>query len=93
MDNLKYLKLILFQFLKFNWIQVFQASQEAIAAEISYSLLPAATALSIKASEIAELLPKAIKSEVNGTPSFAAISFTLSMLAFYSDAAVLADAT
>ena len=87
MDNLKYLKLIVLQFLTLNWIEVSQRA--AIAALISYSDFPAATAFSIRASEIAELPPgKAIKSAVNGTPSLAAISFTFSWLAFYSAAAV-----
>jgi hypothetical protein len=35
---------------------------------------------------MAELEPRAIKSPVNGTPSFYAISFTLSMLALASSA-------
>lgn len=56
--------------------------------------MPAATAFSIKASEMAELDPRAIKSFVNGTPNFPAISLTFSILALASavaDAAVAAE--
>jgi len=56
----------------------------AIAELISASDLPAATALSIKTSEIYELDDRAIKSFVNGTLSFLHISFTLSCVAFNS---------
>ena len=42
----------------------------AIAALIWSSVLPAATAFSISASEMAELEPRAIRSAVKGTPSF-----------------------
>ena len=42
----------------------------AIAALIWSSVLPAATAFSISASEMAEFEPKAIRSAVKGTPSF-----------------------
>ena len=60
----------------------------AMAALISVSDLPAATALSIKTSEIYELDESAIKSLVNGTLSFLHISFTLSCVAFNSAPAV-----
>lgn len=56
----------------------------AIAALIWASDLPAATAFSIKASEIAEFDPSAKRSGVNGIPNFCAISLTLSWLAITS---------
>ena len=55
-----------------------------MAALICSSDLPAATAFSIKASEMAELEPSFRRSSVKGTPSFLAISLTLSWLALSS---------
>ena len=57
-----------------------------MAALIWASVFPAATAFSISASEMALFEPKAIKSWVKGTPSFWAISFTLSYEALVSSA-------
>lgn len=52
--------------------------RDAIAEFIYSSVFPAATAFSIKASDIAELLPKDKRSALNGIPNFWAISFTFS---------------
>lgn len=54
------------------------AHKEAMAALICSSDFPAATAFSMSASEMAELEPSLRRSSVNGTPSFWAISLTLS---------------
>ena len=62
MDNLKYLKSISSLF--------HNTHRDAIALLISASDFPAATAFSIRESEIAELEPKFIKSSVNGIPNF-----------------------
>lgn len=50
--------------------------------------MPAATAFSIKESEMSELDPSFIRSSVNGIPNFCAISFTFSWDAFDSASAV-----
>lgn len=55
-----------------------------MAVLIWATVFPAATAFSIKASEIAELLPKAKRSFVKGTPNLDASSFTFSWDAFSS---------
>lgn len=57
---------------------------EAMAAFIYSSVLPAATAFSMRASEIAALDPRAKSSGVKGMPSLCAISFTFSWLALDS---------
>lgn len=46
--------------------------------------MPAATAFSMRASDIAELVPRAMRSAVNGIPNFEAISRTFSYDAFTS---------
>jgi len=65
MDNLKYLKSKCF----FIFI-LFIPQSDYIALLISASLFPAATAFSIKESEMSELDPNFIRSSVNGIPSF-----------------------
>jgi len=49
-----------------------------MAASIWASVLPAETAFSIRAFEIAAFVPRATRSAVNGIPSLWAISFTFS---------------
>lgn len=83
MDNLKYLKISAF-FIFQQILSISNAQREAIAALISVSDLPAATAFSMRASEMAEFDPSAIKSVVNGTPNFDAISLTFSWEALAS---------
>lgn len=60
-----------------------------MAASISASDLPAATAFSMRAFEMAAFVPRATRSAVNGMPSLWAISFTFSWLALDSTLAVL----
>jgi len=57
---------------------------EAIAALICSSVFPAATAFSMRASDIAALEPRAKSSGVKGMPNLCAISFTFSWLALDS---------
>lgn len=59
-----------------------------MAALIWASVLPRATAFSIKASEIAELEPSLEISSVKGIPSLEAISLTFSWDAFCSSVLV-----
>lgn len=66
---------------------IHSSQSDAIALLISTSDLPAATAFSIKESEMSELDPNFIRSSVNGIPSFCAISFTFSWDAFASASA------
>lgn len=68
----------IFYYLDKLCVQHQRFQSEFIALVICDSDFPAAIAFSIKASEIAELEPRAIKSPVNGIPSLPAISFTFS---------------
>lgn len=75
-------------FLIFHYFNQLTPQRDCIALLISVSLFPAATAFSIKESEMSELDPSFIKSSVNGIPNFWAISLTLSYEALASIDAV-----
>lgn len=51
-------------------VNIFHVQREAIAALICASDFPAATAFSMRASEMALLDPRLRRSLVNGTPNF-----------------------